>query len=190
MLSARKCYSMLVVHNMYSGSFTWSTHILFWLSVAGSHHGVGGGGIGERGVREQIVMTIPSFICKERFSDTSCHQDLCDCWTPIFSSDVHCLFSNWGAQQWQMASASHLSSSTFHKTWSNWYASTFGTFMTNGSYKSHHFITTGVCVEWWTKYEANGYLKDLKVQSSDTITVAELSEPRTSSLAPRSWQIA
>ena len=116
---------------------------------------VGGGVVGERGVREQIITTVPRFtgytaICntsRTRAIRISVAVEL------QYSRLVFIVFSpieelnndityKWPTQVIIMF--------TLHKTRSDCYVSTFGTFITICIYKQNHFITTGVCVEWWT----------------------------------------
>ena len=75
MLSVRKCYSMLVVHITCIVIASHGVHTYFPNSqsqaVVMEVLSVGGGVVGERGVREQIITTVPSFICYGQSCDTS-----------------------------------------------------------------------------------------------------------------------
>ena len=118
---------------------------------------VGRGVVGERGVREQIITTAPS--CSSYIPAALCNTNrtltirISVTVELQYSRLVFIVFSpieelnndityKWPTQVIIMF--------TLHKTRSNCYVSTFGTFIAIHIYIQNHLITTGVCVEWWT----------------------------------------
>ena len=67
MLSVRKCYSMLVVHITCIVVASHGVHTYFpnfqSQAVIMEVFSVSGGVVGERGVRKQIITTVPRFVC-------------------------------------------------------------------------------------------------------------------------------
>ena len=116
---------------------------------------VGGGVVGERGVREQIITTVPRFISYTAICNTSRTRAIriSVAVELQYSRLVFIVFSpieelnNDITYKWPMQVIVMF---TLHKTWSDCYVSTFGTFITIRIYKKNHLITTRVCVEWWT----------------------------------------
>ena len=116
---------------------------------------VGGGVIGERGVGKQIITTVPSSLCKQNSFNTSRTLAIRIIVTVElqYSRLVFIVFSpieelnNDITYKWPMQVIIMF---TLHKTRSDCYVSTFGTFIAIHIYIQNHLITTGVCVEWWT----------------------------------------
>ena len=116
---------------------------------------VGGGVVGEGGVREQIITTIPTLQRIIIISNTSRTRAIrigvtvklqYSCLVFIVFSPIE-EFNNYITYKWPTQIIVMLST---HNPRPDSYMSIFGTSIAICINAQKHFIPTGVCVEWWT----------------------------------------